>query len=166
MRTALVFGYGQKMNGEIDEQTRNRCEKAVKLYRQGKIQTLYLTAATGKASRSMADEMAVFLVSCGIPRKNIVVDRRGGNTAGEIDIFLSRLPDRTRIVFISTWYHLPRIMWLALWRTSLSFRVSPAWGHAHFKADVLMEFAKMVNALRHPINSAKVYPGTPPVPAT
>ena len=31
-RIALVYGYGQLANGELDEQTIGRCKKAPKLY--------------------------------------------------------------------------------------------------------------------------------------
>ncbi len=162
MRTALVFGYGQKRDGSIDEQTQNRCEKAVQLYRQGKIQKIYLTVSASKNGVSMAEAMRDFLVCQGVKETDIVIERRGGNTAGEMDLFLSLLPHDSKAIFVSTWYHLPRIFWLAIWRIPAArFSLSVAWRHAHFKADVLIEFAKLANAILRPRRSAKVMAKAP-----
>lgn len=105
----------------------------------------------------MASVMREFLVEQGVNENDIVMERRGGNTAGEIDVFLSIIPDGTKVVFVSTWYHIPRILWLALWRIKPThFALGVAWQHAHFKADVLVEFPKFANAILRPRSSAKV----------
>lgn len=162
MRTVLVFGYGQKRDGSIDEQTQNRCEKAVQLYRQSKIQKIYLTVSAIKNGVSMAEAMRDFMVCQGVKEADTVIERRGGNTAGEMDVFLSLLPRGSKVVFVSTWYHLPRILWLALWRIPPTrFALSAAWGHAHFRVDVLVEFAKLANALLRPRRSSKVLANAP-----
>lgn len=155
----LVFGYGQKQDGQIDGQTMDRCRKAIKLYRQGRIQKVYLTVSAEKNGTSMAETMRDYLVQNSIKPTDIIVDRRGRNTAGEMDIFLSLIPDdaQTRVMFISTWYHIPRIIWLALWRFPLGyFSVGIARRHAHLRADVLVEFKKVVNAIMWPRRSSKV----------
>jgi vancomycin permeability regulator SanA len=155
---AIVFGYGQKQNGKIDEQTKDRCQRAVWLYIIGKIEKIYLTVSASINGVSMASEMKSFLVSRSVSEADIIVERRGGNTAGEMDVFLSLVPSGSKVVFISTWYHIPRIFWLALWRISLScFSFGIAWRYAHFKADVLIEFAKILKAVLCPRKSAKVF---------
>jgi vancomycin permeability regulator SanA len=164
-RVALVFGYGQKHDGKIDEQTRDRCEAGAKLYRQGKVEKIYLTVSASKAGIAMASGMRKHLVSQGVNDQDIVEERRGGNTAGEMIVFLSLVPLETGVVFVSTWYHLPRIFWLALWRISCRrFRLKAAWRHAHFRADVIVEFAKIANAFLQPKSSAKVLQNRPASP--
>ena len=157
MKKCLILGYGQKKDGAIDEQTEDRCRKALRMYREGKIEKIYLTVFASKNGVSMASAMRDFLVGQGVFENDIVVERRGGNTAGEMEVFLSIVPNEAKVVFVSTWYHIPRILWLALWRVRLTrFALGVAWRHAHFKADVLIEFLKFANAILRPRSSAKV----------
>jgi vancomycin permeability regulator SanA len=159
-----VFGYGQKLDGNIDEQTQDRCRKALSQYRKGLIKKIYLTVSASSAGVSMADSMQRFLVSEGIPSSKIIIVRRGGNTAGELDVFLAEVPEGEKLLLISTWYHILRIAWLALWRIPFKqFRLAVAWKHAHFKADVLMEFAKLVNAILRPRRSSKTFSNPPAI---
>jgi len=158
LNVALVFGYGQKDDGEIDEQTRDRCFKAAELYHKGEIRMIYLTVSASKNGVSMAMAMGEFLLGQGVDDRDIVIERRGGNTAGELDVFLGLASGQDCLWLISTWYHLPRILWLALWRLPWKkFRLAVAWRHAHFKDDVLKEFAKIANAILRPRKSAKVF---------
>ncbi|MEK7066176.1 MAG: hypothetical protein AAB965_01220, partial [Patescibacteria group bacterium] len=92
----------------------------------------------------------------GVDPKDVFICNHGKNTAGEMDVFLAFIQLQTELVFISTWYHIPRIIWLALWRVSPTrFSVGIAWKYAQFKGDFLMEFLKIVNAVIWPIRSAK-----------
>ena len=126
------------------------------MYRGGKIGKIYLMMSASKSGMSMASAMRDFLVEQGVCENDIVVERRGGNTAGEMDVFLALVPSG-KVVFVSTWYHTPRILWLALWRVRLTrFALGVAWRHAHFKADVLVEFLKLANAILRPRRSSKV----------
>lgn len=158
--SALVFGYGQLDNGEIDDQTKNRCDKAVKLYGQEKIGHIYLTTASRKR-KSMALAMRDYLVKTGVRKDDIVVNRQGENTAGEIDAFLRLLPTKSRVFFISSWYHIPRIIWLSLWRVSpLRSAFGCALKNNGWKADIKPELYKIAMALIRPYKSAKSAPVT------
>jgi vancomycin permeability regulator SanA len=162
MRTALVFGYGQKANGDIDEQTKNRCDKAIVLYKQGTIERIFLTVSASNNGVPMAESMRQYLMTHGVSQEHIVLERRGGNTAGEMEVFLSCVSPHEKLLFISTWYHIARIIWLALWRIPLRrLSVSVSWKHAHFKGDFLMEFLKIANAVLRPYRSAKVLANCP-----
>lgn len=165
MNIALVFGYGQKADGSIDEQTTDRCNKAVCLYRSGQIDIIYLTVSAEKSQKAMAHMMGQYLILRGVPESIITYDRRGGNTAGEMDVFIRAVGDvnmSDTLIFISTWYHIPRIMWLAWWRVhDCRFSLAIAWKHAHWKADVLKEFLKLANAILRPRSSAKVLASAP-----
>jgi len=162
VRTALVFGYGQKTDGEINEQTRDRCNKAISLYHEKRIGKVYLTVSAVKNGVSMANEMKKYIILGGVNEKDILTDPRGRNTAGEMDVFFQLIPNTSMIIFISTWYHIPRIIWLSLWRLPprksllLWFKVGIAWKHTHFKGDFLKEFLKIANAMMRPYKSAKM----------
>lgn len=153
--SALVLGYGQLGNGEIDDQTKNRCDKAVKLYRQGKIGHIYLTTASRKR-KSMALAMRDYLIKNGVHKDDIIVRRQGTNTAGEINAFLQCLPAKSSVFFISSWYHIPRIMWFSLWRISpLRSAFGCALKHNGWKADIKPELCKIAMAFIRPYKSAK-----------
>lgn len=155
----LVYGYGQKANGSIDEQTEGRCEKALELYRQGKIQKIFLTVSAGKNGKLMAEEMKRFILGRLLyPTENILVAPCGGNTAGETDVLLRQVihQGEFRVIPISTWYHLPRIWWLWLCRGYLVWPRA-SWRAAHW-ADLRIEPLKMLNALLRPYRSSKISP--------
>ncbi|MBI5140516.1 MAG: YdcF family protein [Candidatus Vogelbacteria bacterium] len=162
MKVGLIFGYGQNADGSLLDQTRDRCDVGVALYRGGKIGKIFLTVAVEQAGVKMADAMYHCLVRQGVTPRDILINRRGLNTAGEMDVFLTALGPllsgaKVQVTFISTWYHIPRIFWLALWRVSprlISFGI--AWRYAHPWADVCIEFAKMVNAILRPRSSARI----------
>lgn len=160
---ALVFGYGQTADGSIDAQTRDRCLTAVKLYLLREISVIHLTVSASKNGVRMGDAMRDFFTSHGISSSKIVSDLRGGNTAGELRVFLDEADVRfdlgrgESVILISTWYHIPRIVWLASWRLPWNqFEVRTAWRHVRFKGDILVEFLKIAKAVLRPRSSAKV----------
>lgn len=158
MDIALIFGYGQKKDGSIDEQTMDRCQKAIRMYHDGRIKKIFLTVSATKNGTSMAEAMKRFMTRQGVYNRDVVIEPFGANTAGELDTFLSIVPTREKLLFISTWYHIPRIIWLASWRLPQSkFSVGVAWRHAHFRVDILMEFLKIANAVLRPRSSSKFF---------
>lgn len=159
---ALLFAYGQKEDGSLLPQTMSRCDKAAELYRQGLIEQLYITAHPSRGGQAMADEMKNFLIAHGVPSGRVTVERRAGNTAGELSVFASLVPANAHIVLISSWYHLPRIFGLAeIYFPKRHIRIEAAYGHVNPVLDVLMEVPKFANSMLRPRASAKVLP-TPP----
>lgn len=158
-RPVLVFGYGQKRDGSLSDQTADRCLKAIELYRRGMVSAIYLTVSAIKAGVSMASAMEGFLTEKIVFRVGIVICRTGENTAGELDVFLKMISPGEKFILVSTWYHLPRIVWLALWRGKVwpwHFSLGVAWRHASLKGDLLVEPLKMANAVLRPLKSSKV----------
>lgn len=152
----MVLGYGQDSRGAINAQARNRCDAAVRLYLEGRILKIFLTVSAQKNGVYMADGMREYLLRRGVPKRHIIFDLRGANTAGEMDIFLTHRSAGEKVIFVSTWYHIPRITWLAAWRMSWKdFSTKAAWRHAHFVQDFLVEFLKIANAVLRPRKSAK-----------
>ena len=158
MRIALVFGYGQTAEGFIDAQTADRCNRAAVLVAKDEVYQVWLTASAEQNGLLMAGMMKQYL-SGRILRQRIFTDPRGGNTAGEMDVFLDNLMDGEEAVFVSTWYHIPRIIWLASWRLPWKrFSVAVAWKHVHFWGDFMKEFLKLGGSFLRPRASAKTIP--------
>lgn len=159
MRCALVFGYGQKADGTLAPQTADRCDTAIRLYREAMINKIFLTVSAKQNGVLMAKAMRDYFVSHAVKIEDIKLHCYGGNTAGEMDVFIfaAHNYEITEFVFVSTWYHIPRIVWLAFCRRLLiPFTVKVAWKHVHWKKDVLVEVAKIVNAVLRPLRSSKV----------
>ncbi len=156
----LVYGYGQLCNGRIDGQTTGRCEKALELYRKGKIQKIFITVSAKKRGIYMGQGMKQFFLDQKVPEVDIVFEPIGRNTAGETDAFLTLARYHNnyktpRAIAVSTWYHTPRIWWL--WLTRMKFvKVGISWKEAHW-ADLRIEPVKMLNALLRPHSSSKMW---------
>jgi vancomycin permeability regulator SanA len=137
---------------------------AVRLYLSGKVDKVYLTVSASAGEIPMAEAMRGFLVGQEVKERGIVVNRRGGNTAGELDVFLSLVPRGEKVIFISTWYHLPRIVWLALWQGLRPghFSLGVAWRYATIRNGLAIELLKIANAVLRPRSSAKILPQPPP----
>lgn len=159
MTLGLVYGYGQLKDGQIDGQTTERCRKALNLYESGKIQRIYITVSAEKNGIRMGQGMKQFFLDHSVPEEHVIFDPRGGNTAGETDVFLSLAKDHVngesfKAIPISTWYHIPRIWWLWLSRKRL-VSVGISWNEAHW-ADLRIEPVKLAYALLRPHRSSKV----------
>jgi vancomycin permeability regulator SanA len=154
---ALIFAYHQLENGEIDAQTKSRCDKAVELYRAGKIHRIYLTAHVSRGGKAIADEMRDYLRACGIPPARISTFRLAGNTAGELDVFRGFVPMGAHIALISSGYHTRRIAWLAKHRFPVGKTTIYAAEDVDIKliGDRLMEIHKTLLALLMPIKWSK-----------
>lgn len=152
----LVYGYGQNEDGTIDEQTRERCIIAFRLYNRNRIHRIFITVSASKNGKLMAEEMGSFFLACGVPSRDLRIDLRGGNTAGETDVCLT-LAGTTPVIPISTWYHVPRIWWLWLCRGYITFPRA-SWKAAHW-ADLKIEPLKLLNALFRPRRSSKIIHG-------
>ncbi len=159
MTHGLVFAYGQEDNGELKAQTKSRCEKAAELYLAGKVKKLYVTAHASVGGIHMSHKMRDLLIELKVRPEDIVVDTRGGNTAGEIDVFRQLVPKGEKLAFISSRYHIKRIKFLAGKRFPREqFEVYAAKNvEVHFFLDFLMEYLKRIKAFLRPITSSIIH---------
>ena len=110
----LVLAYGQNPDGSLLPQTAARCRKMFELYQTGWVKKIFITNATfhQPSGTVMGAKMAEFLHELGVPVKAIFYLPCGKNTAGEIKKFLD-LNNRTRVLWaVTSWYHVPRVLWL------------------------------------------------------
>lgn len=136
----LVLGYGQQDNGEIDEQTKGRCWAASELYRNT-VGRLYITTACEKAGMKMANDMKRALIKFGVHEGDIIVQPSATNTTGEIQVFLSLVERNREVYAVSSWYHIPRIVWLFATRGRL---VGVGWTWVCSWADLKIEPIKLL----------------------
>jgi uncharacterized SAM-binding protein YcdF (DUF218 family) len=164
LKHCLIFGYGQKVGGELIDQTRDRCDRGAKLWHSHRVILIHLTVSAVKDGVPMAEAMRQYLLKRGVPDHSIHLDPRGHNTAGEMDVFLNSRVTSAKpgfaspAIFVSTWYHIPRIKWLLFCRRAHKASVATAWKHAHWRADVMIEFLKLANAFLRPFKSSKFSP--------
>jgi hypothetical protein len=160
MRIALVYGNDQRPDGSLNKQTQARCEQAVRLYRRGIVERIYLTTSYDfeRSGKYMLEEMHCYLLKRRVPRAHVRVYPYGSNTAGETDALLlftgCEINRVVRIFAVSTWYHLPRIWMLWAFRGYLVSLNATA--HAHVR-DVLVEPLKFLHSLLRPYASAKLH---------
>ncbi len=155
MRICHVMAYGQAADGSLCPQTISRCNVAAGLYRRGKVHMVYLTCADLKNGKSIAREMALYLVVNGVPVSQIRFILAGSNTAGEIEGCTYLLLKGDTVTAVTSWYHMPRVMYLWLWRLKI-VRPAIAFGHVQFYGDFLKEFVKFANSFLNPRRSARV----------
>lgn len=154
-----MFGYGQKKDGAAHEQTIDRCGVALRLYYRGTLERIAIATGVVKNGVVMTDAMRDFFLENSVPHAHLMIIPRGLNTAGEMDTALPFIGKDEVVVFVSTWYHIPRIVYLALWRVPWRrFKVAVAWRHAHPTKDVAIEFLKLGNALIRPLSWSKMLP--------
>lgn len=145
----LVHAHGHS-GEDIDEEAKARCRKAASLYALGKVQKLYITAATKQGKSPMHMAMTECLKNYGVHPDDIIVLPKGCVTAGEIDVCISLMEDSDRVISISSWYHLPRVWFLWLTRGKIA-GVTAAEFYKGVKArDLLMEPLKFLFHILRP----------------
>lgn len=153
-RAGLVYGYGQLKNGDLDNQTRARCEKALRLYKSRRITKIYITVGAHKNWVLMGQKMREYFLASGVTQCDAIFSPLGHNTAGETDGCLLLIVKKEKIIAISSWYHLPRIWFLWLVRGRWVHLAGSCEG---VKAtDLFWEPLKIANSILRPISSSKI----------
>lgn len=138
-KVCLVLAYGQDNLGGLVSQTKARCDVATRLSKEGRINIIYLTCACEKANKGMAWEMKNYLENQGV-EEIIILRPRGLNTAGEITHFLHQILKGEKLWVVSSWYHIPRVVWIFLTHGQL---VRPVWTWACSWPDIWVEPVKL-----------------------
>lgn len=109
--TALIFGGGMKNATEMSDMQYDRVLVGVDLYKQKKVQKLFLTGDDGAFHGDEISAMRTLAVSRGVPVEDILVDPHGYRTY-ESCYRESRYYGLTSTIAISQSFHLPRIRYL------------------------------------------------------
>ena len=154
MNVALVFGHKQLPNGAASEQLMRRCERAIALQKSGVVDAVYVLAGVERCGVSMGREMELILLSRGVPRDKVICSFTARNTVQEVDGFLrlisaSTQRSRHRLFAVSSWYHLPRILWL-FWVRGRFVNLRAARRGGVSKLDLVLEVVKFLYNLADP----------------
>ena len=152
-RIGLVYGYGQNIDGGMNKQSEKRCREALRLWKHGTVQKLYITVGVSKNRRLLAHEMFRYFLKRGVPATDIVMRPVAHNTAGETEVCRRMLDPGDEVTVISSWYHLPRV-WCLWFARRTRVNLVPAWS-ANL-VDLALEPLKLGNSILHPFNSAKM----------
>ncbi len=95
---------------------KSRVDKALNLYRYGKIQKIQLTGGNAPGELSESEIAYKYLKTKNIDTNNVWIEKNTSSTAEQIQFIKSRLsinPQIKKIIVISDSYHLPRVKQIA-----------------------------------------------------
>jgi uncharacterized SAM-binding protein YcdF (DUF218 family) len=106
----VVFGNKVEPSGEPSPSLASRLDKAAVLYRQGMAPWVIVSGGLGKEGWDEAQVMANYLAVHGVPRRAILVDSDGNNTAltARHTAELAQQYGFHSFLLVSHFYHLPR----------------------------------------------------------
>lgn len=104
---ALVLGAGVRRDGSPSLILRGRLDVALQLYRTGKVHRVLVSGSPSSRGHSEPVVMRNYLVSCGVPVNDVLLDESGVDTWSSCrNAVLAFGP--TRITAVTTNFHLPR----------------------------------------------------------
>lgn len=109
---ALVLGASVTSKGELSPVLRERADRAVDLYRAGKIKKVLVTGDNSTLSHNEVNPVGNYLAAAGIPKPDIFLDHAGFDTYSSM--YRARDVFRVRSITVVTQdFHLPRSIYVA-----------------------------------------------------
>jgi SanA protein len=109
---ALVLGASVYRNGELSPVLAARADRAIELYRAGKVKKILVTGDNGELSHNEVNPVGNYLLSHGIPKPDIFLDHAGFDTYSSMyrarDVF-----DIRNVLIVSQPFHLARAVFIA-----------------------------------------------------
>lgn len=112
-QTAIVLGalvYGRP--GMLSPVLRDRVDEAIRLWKEGRVDTLLLSGDHGESDYDEVNWMRVYAEQHGVPRSKIFLDHAGFNTY-ETMVRARRVFQVNSAVVVTNGFHLPRAVFLA-----------------------------------------------------
>lgn len=106
----IVLGCPTKDDGSISRMQKSRMDKAIRLYREGKIKKLLISGAGVKNNFVEADVMTAYALSCGVTPTDIIKEKKARNTYDNLR-FAKALCDMhhvQHVVVVSSCFHIRR----------------------------------------------------------
>jgi len=110
--TALVLGAAVYRSGRPSGVLTDRLEKAIELYKKNIIKRILVSGDHGKKYYDEVNNMEKFLLSRGIPKKNLFLDHAGFNTYNSIERAKEIFQVRDMII-VTQEFHQPRSVYIA-----------------------------------------------------
>jgi vancomycin permeability regulator SanA len=107
---AVVLGHAVKADGQPGVILRQRLDRAVELFRDGKVPLVIVSGASHLNSHDEATSMARYLEEHQVPAPNIIEDHGGFNTDGTAHgvAEIMRKLHLTSVMIVSHYYHITR----------------------------------------------------------
>ncbi len=107
---ALVLGNKVNEDGTLSDRLESRCEKALELYNNGKVNFIVVSGGVGNEGFSEADKMKYYFLKNGVPDSLVLCDNRGDNTESTVKNFvqLNQYRKFSSLIVVSQFYHITR----------------------------------------------------------
>jgi SanA protein len=109
---ALVLGASVTAGGTLSPVLKERADRAVALYRAGKVSKILVTGDNATLSHDEVDPVGKYMYALGIPKSDIFLDHAGFDTYSSMyrarDVF-----NVTSMTIVSQPFHLPRAVYIA-----------------------------------------------------
>jgi len=104
----VILGSKVNEDGTLSDRLKARLDKGIALYQDSLVSTLYVSGGLGKEGFYEGDVMASYLLSKGIPPKNIIIDNLGINTRHSSVNFRKDIPNEDSVILVSQFFHITR----------------------------------------------------------
>lgn len=108
---AIVLGNRVFGNGELASWTKGRVDRALQLYKEGKVKMIFVSGGMGVEDHYPEGKaMKQYLVNNGVPDSAVIADNDGANTYLTAVDFLKWNEDKNykSVVIVSQYYHITR----------------------------------------------------------
>ncbi len=107
---AVVLGNAVEPDGTLSPRFQARLDRALDLYREGKVRLLIVSGGVGREGHDEAEAGAAYLAGRGVPAGALVADSNGRNTraTAEFTAAFAEAHNLKRVIAVSQYFHLPR----------------------------------------------------------
>ncbi len=107
---AVVLGNAVEPGGVLSPRFQARLDRALELYRQGRVPLIIVSGGVGREGRDEALAGTAYLAGLGVPASALVADSSGRNTraTAEFTADFARTHGLRRVIAVSQYFHLPR----------------------------------------------------------
>ena len=110
---AIVLGNRVFADGSLSSWLKGRVDKALQLYRQGRVKKIYASGGVNtkeEGDNAEGDAMKAYLVKQGVPAEDVIADNYGQNTYLTVKDFMQWNESRhyTSAIIVSQFYHITR----------------------------------------------------------
>lgn len=138
--TALVLGAYVKNDGNPSLVFKDRIDKAIELYREGKVKTILVSGDDGQLGYNEVNPTREYLLAAGVPGDKIFLDHAGFDTYSSMyrakEIFLVN-----SVIITTQSFHLPRSVFIARNLGIDAYGISADSGHYLFRNNIREVFA-------------------------
>lgn len=128
---AMILGASVMQSGALSAILQERVDRAIELYRAGKVRKILMTGDNGALSHNEVEPVRRYLLAASIPGDDIFLDHAGFDTYSSMyrarDVF-----GVTSLTIVSQPFHLPRAVYIARSLGLVAYGLQAGKGEAYF----------------------------------